>query len=394
MGAGGLTLAALLHLVRWQTLSAVEFDAEGCIRRVCFTGEKDQPQVDVGAPPVRAVHLGPASVGGDFRRRKPTGKSPCRHRGNSSGCARPSPAPDLAARLRFCPLLCGGQSLAWFVPIPVIFAEGASASTRRFVAGARRLRGFVWLARQCLARRRLALVVRGSLLLGRARARLRAVAGLRRLALARGFRALRRPPTPAELVDSLSSLTLAPFAPGPAPLVGERASTQASRCRDARVRAVEERRCAARSAEVDVWRAANHVAAPLASKILKRPASSSISLSSQSRRQRRSETSNPTPAPSHNEPPPNLSAPTPQTQLPNKHFSRAVVERVCASLLHIGFDVSQTSRCPCGRAPIPSPEAERVPNPSSEAERAHINSVPPLGDSSDSFCSACAVNFV
>jgi hypothetical protein len=285
--AGGLTLAALLHWVRLCSVSAVEFDAKGNIRRVCFTGERAQPQVDVGAPPVRAVHLGPASVGGESRRRMPVGTSPCRRRGQSSGNDRPSPAPDLAARLAarlsFCPLRCCGQSLVWFVPIPVVFADSVSASSRRYVARARRLRGFVWLARQCLARRRLALVARGFLNRGRARARLCAVAVLRRFALARGALATRHLPVSAELVDSLSAMSLT-FVSGPAPAVDDRVSTQASRCYSARVGAAEERRRAARAAEVDVRRAANNVSAPSASKGLKRPASSSTSLHSHRRR--------------------------------------------------------------------------------------------------------------
>jgi hypothetical protein len=35
-------------------------------------------------------------------------------------------------------------------------------------------------------------------------------------------------------------------------------------------------------------------------------------------------------------------------QIANKHFSRAIVERVCALQTHVGFDLSFNGRCPCG----------------------------------------------
>jgi hypothetical protein len=228
---------------------------DGKIARVIFTGKDAPPPFARGASRARSAPVGPARPGcGPVRAPNSARRSPPRRAARG-----PPRAPD-----RGCPLLCAGQSLAWLVPTPPVFAVGVPSATQRFVCRARRLRAFAWLSCQFLARRRLARVVRESSPLARARCR---VAAARRLvALARGFLARRR--------FSVSAMRLAVtpvFAPGRAPAADGCEPTRAVRPRAVRLAAAGVRAHAARSARFGDRRAV--VVAPLARSGLKRSAS-------------------------------------------------------------------------------------------------------------------------
>ena len=157
--AGGMSLAQLLSSTPPSSVAAINFGTNGSINRVEFFHKSAPPHFARGASRTRSTPVGPAHPGcGPDRAPKSARRSPAR-------CAARGPprAPD-----RGCPLLCARQSLAWRVPTLPVFAADIPSATRRFVCRARRLRAFKWLVRQFFARRLLARVVRGSMLLARA----------------------------------------------------------------------------------------------------------------------------------------------------------------------------------------------------------------------------------
>ena len=129
------------------------------IVRVVFIGNDAPPPFGRSASScARSVPVGPAHTGCAYR-------APNSTRWSLARCVtcEPSRAPG-----RGFPLLCAGQSLAWLVPALSVFAADIPSATRRFVCRVRRLRAFVWLVRQFFARRLLARVARGSMILAHA----------------------------------------------------------------------------------------------------------------------------------------------------------------------------------------------------------------------------------